>query len=89
MNEMFKSSTRSAGDLAGVFEFDGDVSCFYLFRVDAVEGKGIVDATRIGDGDPPFSESEVDVIWSDDESRVVLQVAGTSVAFFECSKGKK
>jgi hypothetical protein len=32
MNEILKNTTRSAGDLAGVFEFDGDTSYFYLYN---------------------------------------------------------
>ncbi|WP_286203065.1 hypothetical protein [Rhizobium lusitanum] len=30
MDQLFESAVRSSGDLAGVFEFDGDVGYFYL-----------------------------------------------------------
>jgi hypothetical protein len=89
MDEMFDSSIRSAGDLAGVFEFDGDASYFYLYRVNADEGKKVVDAIKVGVGDPLHSEAEVEILWSSDESLVCLQIAGKLVAIFDCIEGKK
>ena len=52
MEEIFESSVRSAGDLAGVFEFDGDTSYFYLYRVDASEGNKVLDAIKVSVGEP-------------------------------------
>lgn len=86
MCEMFASSLRSAGDLAGVFEFDGDASYFYLYRVGADKGSKVIAAVKIGVGDPPFLDSEVDIIWSKGERLVSLQVAGSIVATFDCSE---
>lgn len=89
MDEMFDSSVRSAGDLAGVFEFDGDTSYFYLYRVAADEGKKVVDAIKIGVGDPLYSQTDVEIFWSSDESLVCLQIADKIVGIFDCIDGKK
>lgn len=83
---MFDSSIRSAGDLASVFEFDGDASYFYLYRVDADEGSKSINSIKIGVGTPPFLESEVDILWSKDDRLVCLQIAGNIVATFDCSE---
>lgn len=89
MKEMFNSSVRSCGDLAGFFEFDGDTSYFYLYRVNADEGEKVVDAIKVGVGVPFFSEEEIEVFWSSDESLVCLQITGKLVAVFDCIEGKK
>jgi len=59
VEEIFKSATRSAGDFSGVFEFDGDTSYFYLYRLHAE--RRIVDAIHVCSGAPDFEESEIEI----------------------------
>jgi hypothetical protein len=40
--EIFVSSVRSTGDLAGVFEYDGETGYFYLYRAKGASGKKIM-----------------------------------------------
>lgn len=89
MDEIFDSSVRSAGDFGGVFEFDGDTSYFYLYRISGDEGSRVVDAIKIGVGAPSFSQADVKIFWSLDESLVCLQIADTLVAIFDCIDGSK
>jgi hypothetical protein len=89
MDEIFDSAVRTSGDLAGVFEFDGDTSYFYLYRPEAEEGKKVADTIKVGVGDAFFSQSDVEVFWSSDESLVCLQITGRLAAVFDCIEGKK
>ena len=89
MEEIFQSSVRSAGDLAGVFEFDGDTSYFYLYRVDASEGNKVLDAIKVSVGEPDYAESEIEIRWSADENLVSLQIAGQTWAVFDCEGAQK
>jgi hypothetical protein len=89
MEEIFESSVRSAGDLAGVFEFDGDTSYFYLYRVDASEGNKVLDAIKVSVGEPDYAESDIEIRWSADESLVFLQIAGQTCAVFDCEGAQK
>ena len=87
MRETFESRVRADGDLAGVFENDGDTGFFYLYKVDAPEGQGIIDAVQVEVGPP--SNSDVEVFWSSDQSLVGLQLGGRLVALFDCLTGEK
>jgi hypothetical protein len=89
MEEIFESSVRSAGDLAGVFEFDGDTSYFYLYRVGTSEGNKVVDAIKVSVGEPDYSESDIEIRWSAGESLVSLLIAGQICAVFDCDGAQK
>ena len=89
MDEMFDSAVRTAGDLAGVFEFDGETSYFYLYRPEAEEGKKVVDTIKVGVADTFYSQADIGVFWSSDESLVCLKVTGKLAAVFDCVDGKK
>ncbi len=89
MEEIFESSIRSTGDLAGVFEFDGDAGYFYLYSLDAREGNKVLDSIRISIGEPSYTESDVNVQWSADESLVLLNISGQACAVFDCDSGRK
>lgn len=86
---MFDSAVRSIGDLAGVFEFDGETSYFYLYRVDAEEGNKVVEAIKVGVGELSYNQAEVKIHWSADESMVFLRIVGRVVAVFDCVGEKK
>jgi hypothetical protein len=54
-DEMWIAVTRTKNDLAGVFEFDGEVGYFYLYRILASQGKRIVGSIHIVSGAPGFN----------------------------------
>lgn len=54
--EMFQSAVRSSGDLAGVFEYDGETGYFYLYQTGAM-GNKILSANHILTGPADFEES--------------------------------
>jgi hypothetical protein len=89
MDEMFLSAVRSKEDLAGVFEYDGDVGYFYLYDVNAMEGKKIKDSIRVFVGPAEFSESDADVRWSSDEQKVGFFVKGRPVAVYDLASSRK
>jgi hypothetical protein len=89
MDEIFESAMRSAGDLAGVFEFDGEVSYFYLYRVSALSGNEILDAMKISVADSAIELGDVRVRWSADEKLVFLVVKDQPCAVFDCEHNEK
>ena len=58
-DEMFDSVLRSAGDFAGVFEFDGDVGYFYLYDTTQPEKHKILGAIRMFSGEAPDFKEEI------------------------------
>lgn len=87
--EMFDSSVRSTGDLAGVFEFDGDVAYFYLYNNEAAEKHKIIGAIRILAGTPDFEEADVEICWDQTESKVGLRIRGSLWAVFDAGTGER
>ena len=87
MRESFHSRVRADGDLAGVYENDGDTGYFYLYKANAPEGEHIIDAIQVEVGLP--SSSDVDVFWSSDQSLVGLKLGNRLVALFDCLTGDK
>lgn len=53
--DVFDSSIRSKGDMAGVFEYDGDSGYFYLFNTKNVQDHQVVGAIRVLIDLPPLS----------------------------------
>jgi hypothetical protein len=84
IGEIFESCVRSSGDMAGVFEFDGETSYFYLYCVDTDGGNKVLNAIRISVGEPNYKPSDVVIGWSSDERWVFLQLAGQICAVFDC-----
>lgn len=85
--EMFVSAVRSTGDLAGVFEHDGETGYFYLYDQTRPGSQRVIDAIHIFSGRPDFSEDDVDVRWSTDEEVVGFFVRGELWAAFR--RGEK
>lgn len=75
-NELFESTVRSRGDLAGVFEYDGESACFYLYNVSVEMNHGAVGAIRTLSGRPDFSQREIAVRWNEREDKVGLFIHG-------------
>ncbi len=88
-DEMFGSAVRSAGDLAGVFEFDGEVGYFYLYDATCADAAKVVGAIRILAGKPDFSEKDIIIRWDSAEAKVALFVRGQLLAGFDGTTGAK
>lgn len=87
MDEIFDSLVRSAEDLAGVFEFDGEVSYFYLYRVEEDGGGEVLGSIRISRDEPPYSASDLQIRWSPSERFVGLEIFGKTWAVFDVETG--
>ena len=87
--EMFDSSVRSKGDLAGVFEYDGEVGYFYLYECGGDAGQKVTGAIRILSGKADFAQSDLAVCWDEREKRVGLLICGQLCAVFEVDSGAK
>jgi hypothetical protein len=75
-NGMFRTSTRTVGDVAGVFESDGDVIYFYLCDLMRQKGKQVVSALYVSAGNPDFQESDVSIKWDKSQQIVGLYIRG-------------
>lgn len=86
--EIFDSCVRSKGDLAGVFEHDGETGYFYLCRAkgDAVEA--IIDRIHVISGEPDFGEADISVRWDRQEDKVGLFIRGELWAVFDAARQK-
>lgn len=81
--DMFDSAVRSAGDLAGVFEYDGETGYFYLYETGGAQGHTVSGAIRILVGDPDFDETHVSVRWDASEMNVGLFIRDELYAAFD------
>ena len=61
--ELFDSAVRSRGDLAGVFEYDGETAYFYLYDVTREQEHRIVDAIHVLSGESDLTAQDVEVRW--------------------------
>lgn len=82
-DEIFESAVRSAGDLAGVFEYDGDTGFFYLYETAASEGHKVLESIRIISGEPDFGEADIAIRWDSEEQKVGLFIKGALWAVFD------
>jgi hypothetical protein len=83
MEEMFESSVRSDGDLAGVFEYDDGVGYFYLYEVPGQATRKIIKSIRISSREPDYSDSEIAIRWDRQERVVGLFIRGKLWAVFD------
>jgi hypothetical protein len=88
-DELFDSEVRAKGDLAGVFEYDGETGYFYLYDVRESEGQRILDSIRVILGDTELVEQDVSVRWDERQERVGLFLRGVQWAVFNVSTGAK
>jgi len=86
--EIFDSCVRSKGDLAGVFEHDGETGYFYLCRAkgDAVEA--ILDSIHVLSGKPSFGEMDILIRWDRQEEKVGLFIRRELWAVFDPTSQK-
>jgi hypothetical protein len=83
--EIWESATRSAGDLAGVFEFDGDTSYFYLYKNSGDSGQKVLEAIHIMSGSPDFNSEDIAIRWDRNETIVGLFIRSKLWAAFDCT----
>ena len=82
-DEMYDSAVRASGDLGAFFEFDGETGYFYLAEVYGPESIRIVGYVHVFTGFPDFTESDVRVVWDDEELRVGLLIRNRLWALFD------
>jgi hypothetical protein len=82
-NEMFESSFRTTGDLAGVFEYDGETGYFYLYETKSAGGQKVAAAIHILTGSPDFREEDVNIHWDSSERIVGLFIKQRLWAAFD------
>ena len=93
--DVFDSSIRTKGDLAGVFEYeetDGPQNAtayFYLSRIEGQAVGPIIGAIHVRSGAWGITEADVAVRWDRDEQRVGLFIFGTLSAAFDATTGTK
>ena len=87
--EIFDSATRSAGDLAGVFEYDAEVGYFYLYETEAEDGRRILDHISVLSGAPDFDQQDVSIRWNAKEDKVGLFIRSQLWAVLDSAKRSK
>jgi hypothetical protein len=80
--EIFESCLRSAGDLAGVFEHDGETGYFYLYR-DQEDAQQILGHIHIVNSASGLSARDISIHWTHDEEKVGLFIRGVLWAVFD------
>lgn len=88
-DEMFDSAVRSAGDRAGVFEYDGEAAYFYLYETNGSDCQKVIAAIRVFSGNPDFEQEDVSIRWDDGESKVGLFIRGQLWAAFDAQANGK
>jgi hypothetical protein len=89
MEEIFESAVRSNEDLAGVFEYDGEVAFFYLYDANATAKHKIMGAIRVATGDLNMAAEDVLVRWDSTEEHVGLWLKGDLRAAFAATTRTK
>lgn len=87
-NEMFDSALCSTGELAGVFEHDGDTGYFYLYQTKNNDKK-VVAAIHVITGVPDFDEEDIKIMWDVSERIVGLFIKHQLWAAFDGTTGAK
>lgn len=85
----FGSAVRSAGDLAGVLEYDSETAYFYLYRVDGEHGQKVVDSIHFFSGPSDLSNADIAVRWNSTEQKVGLLIRGSLWTVFDAQNGLK
>lgn len=81
-DEIFITSTRSKGDFAGVFEYDGETSYFYLYSLDNPDGEKIVGAIGLSQEITKDSGADLSVRWNKQETKVGVFFQNNLLALF-------
>ena len=87
--DMFDSSVRTAGDKAGVFEYDGETAYFYLYDTRNENARKVTAAIPVLAGASDFEEKDIAIRWDSAERRVGLFIHGQLWAVFDDKTGMK
>jgi|GEM_PF-774329 len=88
-DEIFESAVRSIGDLAGVYEHDGETGYFYLYDTRNEGAQKVIGAIPVLSGTSDFQQKDVAVRWDCTESKVGLYIYGKLWAVFDGATGAK
>jgi hypothetical protein len=80
--EVFEAVARSAGDLAGVYEFDGETGYFYLYQTGSNANK-VLASIHVLSGAPDFTEADVEIRWDRENEKVGLFIREELWAVFD------
>jgi hypothetical protein len=84
MEEIFESETNSAETLAGVFEFDGEASYFYLYKILEGDEYEILNNIRIQiNSSPDFNSSDIEILWQSRDRFLCLKIKNIIWAVFD------
>jgi hypothetical protein len=87
-DDLFIESMRPEGDFAGVFEYDGQVGYFYLYRLPSSGEGGKIDGSiEIVKGNLTFEPDQLELRWSAEQDRVGLFIEGEIWALFNVKSG--
>jgi hypothetical protein len=86
IKDIFESAVRSKGDLAGVFEYDGETGYFYLYDVDAPK---VIDHLHISSGPIDYTGKDVAILWDYSEEMVGLFIRNILWALFDWQRMTK
>jgi hypothetical protein len=86
--DCFEQALRQAGDLAGVFEYDGETGYFYLYD-NRKKHQKIIDAIHIVTGLFNMKAGEIEIRWDNGEVRVGLFLRGIQWAVFNVESNSK
>jgi hypothetical protein len=86
--EIFESTVRPSGDLAGVYEYDGETGYFYLYQTGSNSNK-VLGAIHIISGPSDFDARDVEIRWDKESEKVGLFIRRTLWAVFVASNRGK
>jgi len=82
-SDIYLSSVREAGDWAGVFDSDSEVSYFYSMNPQMPAGQQILGAIHIYTGKQLWKKKDVHICWNNDATAVGLVLFGQLWAVFD------
>jgi hypothetical protein len=88
-NKIFDSAVRSAGDLAGVYEYDGEAGYFYLYDTRNEDTRKVIGAISILTGTSDIKEKDLEIRWDSTESKVGLFIREQLWAVFDSETGAR
>jgi hypothetical protein len=88
-DEIFKSAVRSSGDLAGVFEYDGQVAYFYLYASGGSHPSKVLHSIHIWSGRAGLRDEDIFVFWDRSERKVGLFIDKVMWAVFDSASGQR
>jgi len=85
-DEIFESAIRPNGDLAGVYEYDGETGYFYLYKTGSGENK-VLAAIHIFSGPSDFIADDIEILWDRKNEKVGLFIHQKLWAVFDAMQG--